>query len=225
MQKKIIGISPRFHQGETQEFIRVSRNYIKELQRDDLIPFIIVETPNLEQALTMCDAFLIIGGDDIDPVKYGQSNEHGLSKGINQLCDDIDYAIIMHAKTYRKPVLGICRGIQAMAAFLGCTLSQDIEYDHLNHPLLEEHLHYVTKSKASNFGLNKYLPERFLINSYHHQAIVKVSNEWEALLYNGDIIEAMEHKTLPLLGVQWHPERFNANESKIIFDYFFNMIK
>ncbi len=224
MQKKIIGISPRIHQGDTQEFVRVSTNYIQQLQRDNIIPLIIVETPNLEHMLLMCDAFLVIGGDDIDPTRYGQSNELGLSKGINKLCDDIDYAIIMHAKKHHKPVLGICRGMQAMAAFLGCELSQDIETDHLSHPLVEEHSHYVTKSDASNFGLNQYLPEHFLINSYHHQAVIKVSNDWEALLYNGDIIEAIEHKSLPLLGVQWHPERFNSEESKIIFDYFFNMI-
>ncbi len=225
MQKKIIGISPRFHQGETQEFVRIGTSYIKQLQRDDLIPIVIVETPNLENVLLMCDAFLVIGGDDIDPVRYGQTNELGLSKGINPLCDNIDYAIIMHAVEHKKPVFGICRGMQALAAFLGCTLTQDMQSDNLKHPLVEEHTHYVTKSSVKDFGLNKYLPEHFLINTYHHQAVVEVSDDFEVLLYNEDIIEAIEHKTLPLLGVQWHPERFNSEESKIIFNYFFNMIK
>ena len=67
MHKKVIGISPRFWSNETQEYIRVGVQYTNQLQREDIIPIIIVDSPNLEDTLNMCDAFLIIGGDDINP--------------------------------------------------------------------------------------------------------------------------------------------------------------
>ena len=83
MHKKVIGISPRFWSNETQEYIRVGVQYTNQLQREDIIPIIIVDSPNLEDTLNMCDAFLIIGGDDIDPVCYGDNNDLGLSKEIS----------------------------------------------------------------------------------------------------------------------------------------------
>ena len=47
MRKKIIGISPRFWSNETQEYVRVGTQYTNQLQREDIIPFIIVESVNL----------------------------------------------------------------------------------------------------------------------------------------------------------------------------------
>ena len=42
---------------------------------------------------------------------------------------------------------------------------------------------------------------------------------------DGATVEAIHHIELPIIGVQWHPERFYTEESAIIFDYFFKMIK
>ena len=102
MSKKIIGISPRFWSNETQEYIRVGVQYTNQLQREDIIPLIIVGSVNLEDTLNMCDAFLIIGGDDINPVHYGDNNDLGLSKEIHDVCDSIDKAIIEHGIKNKK---------------------------------------------------------------------------------------------------------------------------
>ena len=83
--------------------------------------------------------------------------------------------------------------------------------------------HYV--DKVTNFGVAKLLPDHFLINSWHHQAVKVVPEGFEVLFKNDETIEAMEHKTLPIVAVQWHPERFYTAESKVIFDYFFDLIK
>lgn len=223
MHKKVIGISPRFWSNETQEYIRVGVQYTNQLQREDIIPIIIVDSPNLEDTLNMCDAFLIIGGDDIDPVCYGDNNDLGLSKDIHPVCDKVDNAIIEHGVKNKKPMFGICRGIQAIAAFMGGTLVQDLKHENVSHPLVEDHKHYI--DKVNNFGVAKLLPDHFLINSWHHQAVKQAPQGFEIIFKNDETIEAIEHTTLPILGVQWHPERFYTAESKIIFDYFFDMIK
>ena len=223
MSKKIIGISPRFWSNETQEYIRVGVQYTNQLQREDIIPIIIVESPKLEYVLNLCDAFLIIGGDDINPEEYGENNDLGLSKEIHPLTDKIDKAIIEHGIKYKKPMFGICRGVQSICAFMGGKLVQDLKHENINHPLVEEHKHYV--DKVTNFGVAKHLPDHFLINSWHHQAVKVAPEGFEILFKNDQTIEAIEHTSLPILGVQWHPERFYTEESEIIFNYFFNMIK
>ncbi|MEI3526698.1 MAG: gamma-glutamyl-gamma-aminobutyrate hydrolase family protein [Bacilli bacterium] len=63
------------------------------------------------------------------------------------------------------------------------------------------------------------------MNSYHHQSVKDLPDGFITTFVNQDVIEAIEHQTLPLIGIQWHPERFYTNESKIIFDYFFDLIK
>lgn len=223
MSKKIIGISPRFWSNETQEYVRVGVQYTNQLQRNDLIPFIIVDSVNLEDTLNLCDAFLIIGGDDLNPETYGETNELGLSKDIHPIADKVDKAIIDHAVKYKKPMLGICRGVQAICAFMGGKLVQDLKHEQVNHPLTEEHKHYI--DKVNNIGVAKLLPDHFLINSWHHQAVKIAPEGFEVIFKNDETIEAIEHTTLPILGVQWHPERFYTKESEIIFNYFFDLIK
>ena len=83
--------------------------------------------------------------------------------------------------------------------------------------LIENKKHYVTK--VSNTKLTSLLPESFLVNSYHHQSVKDLPDGFITTFVNQDVIEAIEHQTLPLIGIQWHPERFYTNESKIIFDY------
>lgn len=220
MKKIVIGISPRNEQVDSSYFIRVNNQYLKQLDKDFIIPIILVPNTNFEEQLNMCDGFLDIGGNDIDPKYYGQSNDEGLSKCISEDLDTVDKQIIEHAIKYKKPYFGICRGLQVLAAMLGGTLYQDLESSNVSHPLLEEHLHNVTK--VENFGVAKLLPEEFKVNSYHHQAIDKVPDHFKVLFKNDDTIEAIEHESLPIIAVQWHPERYITDESYIFFNYFFS---
>ena len=52
------------------------------------------------------------------------------------------------------------------------------------------------------------------MNSYHHQAVNRLAPCLTATGYarkeNGSFLEAFEHESLPVLGVQWHPERMTA---------------
>lgn len=224
MKKLIIGLSPRFSTSENSDyhFVRINKDYIKQVTNRDAICLILVEGPTLKDTLEMCDGFIIIGGDDIDPKYYGETNDANLSKDIDPIMDEIDKEILDYAVKHNIPTLGICRGIQAMAAFMGGTLHQDIPTANLYHPN-ENKKHYVTK--VNHTKLTSLLPDSFLVNTYHHQAVKDAPNGFTVTYVNHDVIEAIEHKTLPFIGVQWHPERYYTEESKIIFDYFFNLVK
>ena len=73
--------------------------------------------------------------------------------------------------------------------------------------LIENKKHYVTK--VSNTKLTSLLPESFLVNSYHHQSVKDLPDGFITTFVNQDVIEAIEHQTLPLIGIQWHPERLS----------------
>ena len=49
---------------------------------------------------------------------------------------------------------------------------------------------------------------RFPVNSAHHQGIDKLAEGLEAIQFAEDqLVEGIVHKELPIIGVQWHPER------------------
>ena len=177
---------------------------------------------NYKKILEFCDGFLVIGGDDYNPVMYGDTNDLGLSKEINDEMDKLDQDIILYAVEKEKPVLGICRGHQGFSAVFGKALYQDIESAGLNHPVTDK-LHEVTK--VTNIGVAKLLPDKFTTNTFHHQATKDLPKGFAVLFKNHDVVEAIEHTTLPLLGIQWHPERMETKESDIIFNYFKDMFK
>lgn len=223
MNKKIIGISPRFsiNEGSTVGYLKINSDYLKQIIDRNGFPLILIDENNLDETLSKCDGFLIIGGDDIDPKYYGENNDLNQSKDIDEFTDHIDEKIINYAIIHKIPTLGICRGIQVMAAFLGGSLFQDINDAGLSHPSSEKK-HYIKRVNSTK--LTSLLPESFLVNTYHHQAVKLVPKDFIVTYKNEDVIEAIEHKTLPIIGVQWHPERYYTNESKIIFDYFFEKV-
>lgn len=223
MNKKIIGISPRFsiNEGSDVSYLKINSDYLKQIIDRNGFPLVLIDEDSLEKTLEKCDGFLIIGGDDINPKYYGENNDLNQSKDIDDFTDRVDQKIIKYAVEHKIPTLGICRGVQAMAAFLGGSLYQDIKDANLSHPS-ENKKHYVKRINYTK--LSSLLPDSFLVNTYHHQCVKLVPKDFIVTFKNEDVIEAMEHKTLPIIGVQWHPERYYTKESEIIFNYFFEKV-
>jgi putative glutamine amidotransferase len=222
MQKPIIGIVPRTEYVNTNYRVQVNYSYLEPFNKRDITPIILpLNSDNIEELLPLCSGFLVPGGDDINPEYYGEINE-GDSKDVDSNLDKLDKIVLEYAVKHHVPTLGICRGIQSIAAFLGGTLHQDIKKAGLNNEEVD-HKHMVTNT--FNHPFNNLFPSKFEINSYHHQAVKKVPEDFVVTFMHNDIIEGITHHALPIIGVQWHPERFNTLESKIIFDYFANLVR
>lgn len=169
------------------------------------------------------DGLLLSGGGDLSPALYNCPTVYR-----ETVCDthrDIEeLALIRAFCSNAKPILGICRGIQALNIFFGGTLLQHI-------PGHSNTSHFVrTVSGTCTASLTGRF---FKTNSYHHQAIDRLGQNLYAAAYSNDgIVEAVEHRSLPILGVQWHPERMIAGlcsdtpaDHTALFTYFTQRIQ
>lgn len=132
---------------------------------------------------------------------------------------DNDYLLVDYLYQKNIPTLGICLGMQSMAKCFSATEEINV----LNHLSNELYVHYINISE--NSLLYKILnSKKILVNSRHKSAIIETKLDVSARSNDG-IIEAVEDNTKDFfLGLEWHPESINDENSKKIFDYFINVI-
>ena len=209
----------------------VLHTYIHSIEQSGGLPLLIPYVKNqdlLKEAIALCDGVLFTGGCDADPALYGEATLPECGK-IEPMRDTLEMAALRIAIDQKKPILGICRGIQMINIALGGTLYQDIPsqyktdiphsqtnglhaYSHSVQIVKDTPLHALTES------------DKIPANSFHHQAIKDLGRGLVPMAYAPDgIIEAVYSQELPYLrGYQWHPERlFDADEhhKKIFSDF------
>lgn len=226
--KPIIGISPSYDIENKRIFL--NKQYIDAVIESGGIPFVLPLTNDPEivlKTIEQIDGLILSGGTDIDPECYGEANT-GKSLEICPLRDESEETLIRLALEADIPVLGICRGMQALNVFCGGSLIQDIPSEHgfsvihrLDKPEIAFHSINVEKSSplSDSMGFGTHT-----INSYHHQAVKNIAPDFSVCAVSEDgIIESIYHKNKKfILGVQWHPERDRdiATENKKIVDHF-----
>ena len=128
--------------------------------------------------------------------------------------DALEVAILEFAKAHELPVLCVCRGFQVLAASYGVELSTRLrEETGTAHVAVT---HSVALSGPAFIGLAGETDIR--VNSYHNQgvrasALPKSSNLVPFATSPDGVLEGMHHRTRPILGIQWHPERPGGNRA------------
>lgn len=217
--KPYIGILPSFDKEKKQIFL--DELYIDEVIRTGGIPVILplsCDNMIIEENLCRIDGIILSGGVDIDPKYYYRENT-GKSHGITPLLDESENLYINSALEKDIPILGICRGMQALNVFCGGSLIEDIPSDYKT-----ETIHNLDKPDVA-FHKITVLPDNFLsdfigfgehtVNSYHHQAVDIIAPYFSvAAVAEDGIIEAIYRTDKKfVLGIQWHPER---NQDKVL---------
>ena len=134
----------------------------------------------IAQLAGLCCGFLLTGGHDVSPARYGQAPLPGLIADCPAR-DEMEQAVLAHALTQDKPVLGICRGIQLINVLLGGTLYQDLPRQHPSDVTHHQRPPYDVPSHTVRLvpgtPLHDLLGRDTLaVNSYHHQAIDRLAD-------------------------------------------------
>lgn len=214
--RPLIGVVGCLVDNGASQFIR--RNYMQAIQDAGGIPVILGMVPSdemLPELLGRLDGLVLSGGPDIDPGYYGREPIPELGE-ITPERDEMEMNLIHRFHAMNKPILGICRGMQALAVAFGATLYQDLptQYpSHIDHDPNKENrdvrdAHLVHVQKGTRLEAISG-PGEWFVNSYHHQAVETVPEGMRLAAVSPDgIIEAIEVPEGTLcLGVQWHPER------------------
>lgn len=187
-----------------------------------LIPLLDDEPEALRAVYEVCDGILIPGGVDLDPEQFGEQPHEKLGR-IDPARDRVELQLTQWAVEDKRPLLGLCRGLQVINVALGGTLYQDldaqypngIKHDYFpNFGFERDHLaHEVAVTKGSRL---RHLVEkdRIAVNSMHHQGIKSLAPNLVASAVAPDgLIEAAESGNDHfLVGVQWHPEVFELTD-------------
>jgi putative glutamine amidotransferase len=182
------------------------------------IPLDATNTPaERAAALVTMDGLLLTGGADLDPSRYGEPANG--SRSIEPDRDALEAAAWAAAESRGVPVLGICRGFQAMNAFAGGKLLQHVE-GHAGAgwgqgPALTHPLRMVPGTRLTRILYPTNVGGGVLtVNSYHHQGVGRadLAPRFAAAGFSpspaGDLVEAFEATSGPFrMAVQCHPER------------------
>jgi putative glutamine amidotransferase len=161
--------------------------------------------------LDRLDGLLVSGGPDLDPGVYGQDRHPALGPEVDRVADEYELALLAAAAERDLPLLGICRGLQALNVSRGGTLHQHLP-DHSDVEHLQRHegfapAHDVDVARGS---LLHWLTaaDRLAVNSFHHQAADRVGAGLEvaARAPDGTVEALWDPAAAFCLGVQWHAE-------------------
>lgn len=199
-----------------------NRRYLEALEQAGATPLPLDERASAGQraaAFAAMDGLLLSGGADIDPARYGEAaaGSRNSEPGRDALEDEAFSSAIQAG----VPILGVCRGLQAINVFGGGSLVQHLDgHESTAYPSQEVTRHRLQLAEGSRLSSILGESSDLEVNSYHHQAITAdrlapglrisaVADHAGA----GELVEGVE-STDPdrwLVGVQCHPERTESS--------------
>ncbi|MBW1606046.1 gamma-glutamyl-gamma-aminobutyrate hydrolase family protein [Lactobacillus sp. Sy-1] len=211
-----IGITSDVHENDGDPLNGVPKTIVKLLRAHNITPVAVPigSSSKTKALIDEVDGLIIKGGIDVNPKLYNQMALSTTDVPDNNR-DAAEFTALKESTSNGKPVLGICRGMQAINVFFGGTLYQDIysqtpNYEEImNHTADWDNGYFPTH--MINVDPDSYLAEslgaRTKVNSRHHQAVNKVGDGLRVVARADDgIVESIEGKDGLIQGVQWHPE-------------------
>ena len=219
----VVTVAVAARQGEPDIAERKNALYAAAVARQGGQPVVLDATATREEregAFAAMDGLLLSGGADLDPSRYGRPPQGATSVEPDR--DALEAEAWAASQARGLPVLGICRGFQAINVFSGGTLLQHVD-GHAGppwgkgpaktHPLRLAPGSRLARILFPTNSRGGVVP----VNTYHHQAVRAidlapglVANAW-ASGPAGDLVEGLEAADGRfIVAVQSHPERMES---------------
>ena len=220
---------PLPHGGDPEYALRAIPQYERaiELSGGEPVRIPLDRSPaEIMKMIEHCDGVLLPGSKaDVDPAKF-EAERHPKTEPADPKRDTVDELLLQDAYNMRKPILGICYGLQILNVYQSGNLLQHIE-SRINHEAgravaIAHNVVVDPGSKLAGIVSPESLERRAAshvssdlvipANSSHHQAAGDVIGDGLRIVArcpDDGVIEAIEG-TSPdhfVLAVQWHPER------------------
>ena len=203
----------------------LTKNYENAIASSGALPVTSLQLPDI----TEYDGLILPGGGDVDPKLFGQLN-HG-SRVIDPELDRLQLAILKSFVLFKKPVLGICKGMQLINIYFGGDIIQHLPTCETHQYNGQDQIHGATAYTDSL--LYHLYGKTFVINSAHHQGVDMKGQGIHYQQFSPDgVVEGLCHDYLPIHGVQWHPERMcfqhkrkDTVDGSLLFTAFLNDYK
>lgn len=115
-----------------------------------------------------------------------------------------------------KPILGICLGHQLIAHVLGGEVGRGISAEYGVSEIIVDEASSILEG----------MPNKFQAWVSHFDEVKRMPLGFKGLAHSQTCkIEAMAHKTLPIFGVQFHPEVWHTQNGERILENFYKQIK
>jgi len=190
---RLVALTQRVDDNETYEERRdcLDQRWAVFLQRINVFPLplsnLLTEPRRLLDELPL-NGLILTGGNDMSGIPGARSSAPER--------DHLEARLLDVAAEIGLPVLGVCRGLQMINVYLGGRLRQVEDHVATRHRLT------LVSDSAIHF------PDE--VNSFHDMGM------FDADLAEGlrvlarapnGIVEAAAHRSLPWVGIMWHPER------------------
>ena len=210
----------------------LNKNYARGVSAGGGIPLMPADIHEAQTYAALADGLLITGGSGVHPALYGDVFfDDDSIKGSNPVRDEMEIGLIRSFLEAGKPIMGICRGQQLLNVYFGGKLIQNFPkqkgIEHQNG--ISHKVHAEENSIVGGlFG------QDFMTNSHHRDAVISTGPDVRVAAVSEDgIIEAIEHVSLPVFAVQWHPERQRGDtmnpacgpDMTPLFTYFVNLCR
>ena len=200
------GTSALRRQGEPPDSeMALGMTYLRAIERAGGVPVVLPPcVSDLEALLARLDGICLSGGPDLDPEAYGAHERHAELGPTEPSLDAFELALARATIACGMPLLGICRGAQALNVACEGTLHQHLPGHRQTEPgcqVTHEVEVLAGTHLAALLGAGP-----LEVNSFHHQAVDRLGRGLRIAACAADgTIEAIEGEGF-VLGVQWHAE-------------------
>lgn len=226
MKKPVILITggPAYDRQFLNESFMLNKTYTSAVVAADGTPVMPLDYSAVDDYIEMADGFIFTGTHEFSPDPALSLHPFQVER-IEQ-----EGKLMLKAVESKKPILAICQGMQQLNNFLGGDISINFKFE----DGVEHYSTYHSINTVDGTLVNKLFGKDFIVNSFHNVKVNNLAPDLSVSALSPDgVIEAYQHKTLPIYGFQFHPERMrgdfpdpvHAPNTDILFKEFINMCR